>query len=105
MGNRAELQLGEDSKIGIYVHRNGGKESVEYFLNETKKAITNFTSGELDPRLYGRTDIEQYGNSAKYLRNVVVERYGGATRPRVPIMNNESGGMHDNTITKAKHKN
>lgn len=41
---------------------------------------TNFTAGEITPKLYGRVDIESYPNSAKQLRNCVVMVQGGATR-------------------------
>ena len=42
--------------------------------------LTNFTSGMWDPKLHGRSDIEQYRNGAKTLTNMIVEWYGGATR-------------------------
>lgn len=41
---------------------------------------TNFTAGEITPKLYGRVDIESYPNSAKSLRNTTVMVQGGATR-------------------------
>lgn len=41
---------------------------------------TDFTSGELDPRLLGRTDLRTYENGASRLENVVVETTGGAKR-------------------------
>ena len=41
---------------------------------------TDFTSGELDPRLLGRTDLRTYENGAARLENVVVETTGGAKR-------------------------
>ncbi len=41
---------------------------------------TNFTAGELSPRMWGRVDIAKYGNGAKSLRNVLVWRHGGARR-------------------------
>jgi len=40
----------------------------------------DFTHGELDPRLYSRTDIELYHKTGKRLRNVVVLPQGGARR-------------------------
>jgi hypothetical protein len=43
-------------------------------------AQTNWTSGELSPRLYGRADIEQYGNGARSLLNFTVLPQGGITR-------------------------
>lgn len=42
--------------------------------------ITNFTSGELDPDLLGRTDLKNYFNAAEKLRNVLVVPQGGAER-------------------------
>jgi hypothetical protein len=41
---------------------------------------TNFTAGELDPRLLGRTDLKSFENGAAKLRNVVVETTGGVRR-------------------------
>jgi len=43
-------------------------------------ALTNFTAGELSPRLDGRTDIAKYGNGCKTLQNFLVHAHGGATR-------------------------
>lgn len=40
---------------------------------------TNFTGGEMSPRLLGRVDLERYNSSATTLDNVVVLRQGGAT--------------------------
>jgi hypothetical protein len=41
---------------------------------------SNFTAGELSPRLYGRVDITKYRNGAKTLENVLVSPYGGARK-------------------------
>jgi hypothetical protein len=41
---------------------------------------TNFSGGELDPRMLGRTDLRSYENGATKLRNVVVETTGGVRR-------------------------
>lgn len=41
---------------------------------------TNFTSGELDPFLFARTDTEQYFNGAARMRNVFVVPQGGFIR-------------------------
>ena len=43
-------------------------------------AFTNFTAGELSPRLDGRTDLGKYFNGAKTLENMVVHPHGGASR-------------------------
>ena len=40
----------------------------------------DFTSGELDPRLRGRSDVAQYASGLSTARNVVVQPQGGATR-------------------------
>ncbi|MGH6943120.1 MAG: hypothetical protein ACREH6_02725 [Geminicoccaceae bacterium] len=41
---------------------------------------TDFSAGELDPRLLGRTDLRSYQNGAAELRNVTVETTGGVRR-------------------------
>lgn len=41
---------------------------------------TNFSSGELDPLLRARIDLEQYNNGAERLENVLVQPQGGVTR-------------------------
>ena len=41
---------------------------------------TNFSAGELDPRMLGRTDLRAFENGAAKLRNVVVETTGGVWR-------------------------
>lgn len=41
---------------------------------------TNFTAGELSPRLEGRTDIAKYDNGVKTLENFVIHPQGGAAR-------------------------
>jgi hypothetical protein len=41
---------------------------------------TNFTAGELSPRLEGRVDIAKYFNGLKKLENMIVLAHGGATR-------------------------
>lgn len=41
---------------------------------------TNFTSGEITPRLYGRVDLERYNNGAAVLENVIPLLQGGARR-------------------------
>jgi hypothetical protein len=43
-------------------------------------AQTNFSAGELDPRMLGRTDLRSFENGAAKLRNVVVETTGGVRR-------------------------
>lgn len=41
---------------------------------------TNFTAGELSPRLEGRVDISKYFNGARTLKNMTIHAHGGATR-------------------------
>jgi hypothetical protein len=41
---------------------------------------TNFTAGELSPRLYGRNDIAKFANGVKLCRNAVPVIHGGARR-------------------------
>lgn len=41
---------------------------------------TNFTAGELSPRLMGRVDIARYQNGAKRLENAVIAVQGGVMR-------------------------
>ena len=43
-------------------------------------AFTNFTAGELSPRLDGRTDLGKYFNGVKTLENMVVHPHGAASR-------------------------
>ena len=46
----------------------------------SSQIINSFVAGELSPKLYGRTDLTQYFQSAQELRNVIVEVYGGAKK-------------------------
>ncbi|MEQ8369723.1 MAG: hypothetical protein RIC83_03535, partial [Alphaproteobacteria bacterium] len=41
---------------------------------------TNFTAGELSPRLAGRVDFAKYFNGVRRLENMVVMPHGGVTR-------------------------
>jgi hypothetical protein len=49
-------------------------------MAKASTAFTNFTAGELSPRLDGRTDLTKYFNGCKTLRNFLVHPHGGATR-------------------------
>lgn len=42
--------------------------------------LTNFTAGELSPRMKSRTDVSKYYNSCETMLNMVVMPQGGATR-------------------------
>ena len=41
---------------------------------------TNFTAGEISPRLLGRADLAKYNNGARTIENAVVQTHGGLTR-------------------------
>lgn len=41
---------------------------------------TNFTAGEITPRMLGRTDVARYNNGAKELENVIPLIHGGVVR-------------------------
>lgn len=41
---------------------------------------TNFTSGELDPLLLGRTDLQQYNNGLQRAKNITIQPQGGFRR-------------------------
>ena len=42
--------------------------------------LTNFTGGELSPRLDGRNDLAKYSSGCKTLQNMVVYPHGSAAR-------------------------
>ena len=41
---------------------------------------TNWTAGEISPRLYGRVDIERYAAGAYRIENFIIQRFGGARK-------------------------
>lgn len=43
-------------------------------------AITNFTAGEMSPRLEGRSDLSKYFNGCRVLENFHIHPHGGITR-------------------------
>ena len=43
-------------------------------------AFSNFTAGELSPRLGGRTDLAKYYNGCNVMENFLVHPHGGASR-------------------------
>ena len=43
-------------------------------------AQTNFTAGEISPKLLSRSDVARYANGVKTLTNFIVHPHGGATR-------------------------
>ena len=49
-------------------------------MAKASPSFSNFTAGELSPRLDGRTDLQKYFNGCKTLENFVVHPHGGASR-------------------------
>lgn len=49
-------------------------------MSRAKILQTNFTAGELSPKLRGRVDIARYQNGAKRVRDSVPQVYGGVRR-------------------------
>ena len=50
--------------------------------------LTNFTSGEISPRMRGRVDVTKYWNGCESMLNMVVQPQGGATnRPGTRYVN------------------
>lgn len=49
-------------------------------MPKASPAQTNFTAGEISPRLEGRVDLSKYFNGARQLLNMVPQQQGGAQR-------------------------
>ena len=49
-------------------------------MGRAAAAFSNFTAGELSPRLDGRTDLKKYFNGCKELTNMIVHPHGSAAR-------------------------
>ncbi|MEZ7198301.1 hypothetical protein [Pseudodesulfovibrio karagichevae] len=49
-------------------------------MSTATPAITNFTAGEISPRLEGRTDLSKYFNGCRTLENFHVHPHGGTSR-------------------------
>ncbi len=49
-------------------------------MAEATKLLTNFTAGEISPRLYGRTDLAKYSNAAREITNGIVMPHGGVRK-------------------------
>lgn len=49
-------------------------------MSRAKVLQTNFTAGEISPKLYGRVDIARYQNGAKKVRDSLPQIYGGVRR-------------------------
>jgi hypothetical protein len=51
-------------------------------------AQRSFAGGEIAPALYTRTDLTKYATGLRQLRNMIVQRHGGATnRAGTPFLN------------------
>ena len=59
---------------------------------------TNFTSGELDPLVRARIDIESYNNSLEVAKNVICQPQGGVTRRPGTKFINEIDGSPANGV-------
>lgn len=57
---------------------------------------TNFTAGELSPRLFARVDLSRYQNGCSELVNMVVQPHGGASRRTGSVF---AGEVKDSTKT------
>lgn len=49
-------------------------------MPRSTKVQTNFTAGELSPRLLGRSDLSKYNNGLQRLENAMVQKHGGLIR-------------------------
>ena len=49
-------------------------------MARTHPIQTNFTAGELSPKLFGQTNLDKYSNGVETLENMTVFPQGGATR-------------------------
>lgn len=59
---------------------------------------TNFTSGELDPLIRSRTDIESYKNGLEIAKNVICQPQGGVRRRPGSKFINELGGAPNDGV-------
>ncbi len=49
-------------------------------MARTHPIQTNFTAGELSPKLFGQTNLDKYSNGVETLEKMTVFPKGGATR-------------------------
>ena len=49
-------------------------------MPKVSTAFSNFTAGEITPKLFGRTDISKYDNGAETVENFLVQPHGGVHR-------------------------
>ena len=68
-------------------------------MSKVYSVQTNFTTGELDPLLRGRIDIDQYYNGLEKARNVLIQPQGGVTRrPGLQFVNTIPAGSPANGV-------
>jgi hypothetical protein len=49
-------------------------------MSRTTPIQTNFTGGEISPRLYGRVDLQKYATSVERCENFIIFSHGGITK-------------------------
>lgn len=49
-------------------------------MSRTTPIQTNFTGGEISPRLYGRVDLQKYATSVERCENFIIFSHGGVTK-------------------------
>jgi len=49
-------------------------------MSKFKHIQNNFTSGEVDPKFQGRTDLVEYNNSLDLCENFIIQKQGGAVK-------------------------
>jgi hypothetical protein len=49
-------------------------------MSRTTPIQTNFTGGEISPRLYGRVDLQKYATSVERCENFIIFPHGGITK-------------------------
>lgn len=59
---------------------------------------TNFSAGELSPRLYARVDIAKYMNGAQKVENFIIQRFGGARKRGGSQFINEAKNAGSNLV-------
>ena len=49
-------------------------------MPDLKHVQTNFTAGEISPRMFGRGDVDKYQNGAELIENFFIQEHGGVVR-------------------------
>ena len=57
--------------------------------------VSTFASGEIEPRLYGRSDLTRYASAARRVENFIVLAQGGITRRPGTIFIGEAASFED----------